>query len=114
MPIYEYKCRNCQSTSSHFTRKVSDPVEPSCPACGSPEMERLISKVAYHRSMKDIHEASGQPDEPHGLDYYNDPRNIGRWTEKKFTEMGIEVPKQVRTMIDAAREGELPPAVKDI
>ncbi len=49
-----------------------------------------------------------------GQDYYRDPRNIGRGTETRFQEMGLEVPSQVKQMIQAAREGEMPPAVKDL
>jgi putative FmdB family regulatory protein len=47
MPIYDYRCGACGETSSHFFRSVSSVVEPSCPACGSKAMSRLISK-AFH------------------------------------------------------------------
>jgi hypothetical protein len=49
-----------------------------------------------------------------GLDYYKDPRNIGRWAEKRFNEMSIEMPPQLREEIQAAREGELPESLKDL
>lgn len=47
------------------------------------------------------------------LDYYKDPRNIGRWAEKRFKDMGIEMPDEIRQKIQAAREGELPEPLKD-
>jgi hypothetical protein len=47
-------------------------------------------------------------------DYYKDPRNIGRWAEKRFQQMGVEMPSKVQEMIQAAREGELPEPVKDL
>lgn len=112
MPIYEFRCQECKKVYSHFIRRVSDPLEPACPSCGSPKAERLISKVAYHRSMARIHEESGDPDKP-GTSYYNDPRNIGRWAEKKFAEMGMEIPKPLREEIDAARDGTLPKQITD-
>ena len=34
--------------------------------------------------------------------------------EKRFQQMGMEMPQEVRQKIDAAREGELPEAVKDL
>jgi hypothetical protein len=48
------------------------------------------------------------------LDYYKDPRNIGRWAETRTKELGVEMPSQVQEMIQAAREGEMPDAVKDL
>jgi len=49
-----------------------------------------------------------------GPDYYKDPRNIGRWAEKKFEEMGMDMPESTQQMIQAAREGEPPEPVKDL
>jgi len=46
--------------------------------------------------------------------YYKDPRNIGRWAEKRFQDMGIEMPSSVQETIQAAREGELPKPLKDL
>ena len=43
-----------------------------------------------------------------------DPRQIGRWAEKKFDEYGVDMPEEAREMIDAAREGEFPDPVKDL
>ncbi len=41
-------------------------------------------------------------------DFYRDPRNIGRWTEKRFGDLGMAVPPEIRQEIDAARDGQLP------
>jgi len=112
MPIYEYLCKSCGRASSHLLSISSPP--PPCPYCGG-EMEKLISRFSFHKSIKTIWEESGEPEDAHkNPDYYRDPRNIGRWVEKKFKEMGMEVPGKVREMIDAAREGELPEPVKDL
>ena len=46
-------------------------------------------------------------------DYYKDPRNIGRSTEKKFKELGMDMPDSINKQIQAAREGELPDSIKD-
>ena len=46
---------------------------------------------------------------------YANPRQIGRWAERKFDEFGMRMPQEARKMIDAAREGDLPPdPVKDL
>jgi hypothetical protein len=75
-------------------------------------MERALSKFAHHRTEADILRDYG--DDPKGLDDYKDPRLIGRWAEKKFDEYGVEMPKEAREMIDAAREGDFPDPVKDL
>ncbi|OGO37168.1 MAG: hypothetical protein A2147_00280 [Chloroflexi bacterium RBG_16_57_8] len=72
-----------------------------------------MSTFAYHKSVKTIHEESGEPSLTSGPDFYRDPRNIGRWTEKKFQDMGMDVPAEVRESIDAAREGELPDSLNE-
>jgi len=113
MPVYEFRCRTCQKKSSFFVRSIGEPLSPVCGACGSREMSRVISGFAYHKSMATIHEESGGSDKP-GPDYYRDPRNIGRWTEKKFKDMGMEMPSQIQEMIDSARDGQMPESVKDL
>ncbi len=91
-----------------LVRCIGASFSPVCPYCGSKELTRLVSSFAYHRSFE-----SGDSDNQ-GPDYYKDPRNIGRWTEKRFREMGTEMPPEIRETIQASREGEMPSAVKDL
>ena len=81
-----------------------------CPECGQPEAVRLISPVRVLKTNQSVWESSGGPESP---DYYRDPRNIGRTTERRFREMDVEMSDSVKQQIQAAREGELPKAVKD-
>jgi len=69
-----------------------------------------------------MHEESGEPDiSPMNPDYYSDPRNIGRSTEKRLKQLGIDMDSEeyrdtfseVKESIAAAREGELPKSLKD-
>ncbi|MEE8386371.1 MAG: zinc ribbon domain-containing protein [Dehalococcoidia bacterium] len=112
MPIYEYKCRKCGRLTSIFVRTVGSPVDAARKTCGSQELEKAISGFAYHRSASRVLEDLGS--EPSRLEDYKDPRQIGRWTERKFKEMGVDMPEEARDMIDAAREGELPEPIKDL
>lgn len=43
MPIYEYRCRACQHD---FETLVRSGDQPACPACASPDLERLLSLFA--------------------------------------------------------------------
>ena len=40
MPLYEYRCRGCGHAFETLVRAGSDP---SCPGCGSADLERLVS-----------------------------------------------------------------------
>ncbi len=112
MPLYEYRCQNCGEKTSVLTRAVKEPNEPLCPRCGA-SMVRCLSAFAYHRSEATRLENTGDPDRP-GPDYYRDPRNIGRWAEKRFEEMGVEMPGEIQDKIAAARDGVLPESLKDL
>jgi putative FmdB family regulatory protein len=112
MPIYEFKCGDCGRLSSIFTRSMGLEIEAVCKHCGSCKLSRAVSGFAYHKSEQGILEQYGA--EPKRLEDYKDPRQIGRWTERKFKEYGMEMPEQAREMIDAAREGEFPDPVKDL
>jgi len=73
-----------------------------------------MSTFAYHRSVKDIHEEAGEPTLLPKPDFYKDPRNVGRWTEKRFKELGLDMPAEIKEEIQAAREGELPDSLKEM
>ena len=46
MPIYEYRCQSC-SHELEVMQKLSDPELSDCPACGKPELKKLISAVGF-------------------------------------------------------------------
>ena len=113
MPIYEFLCQKCNTMSSIMVKSVTAPFTARCSACGSRDLVRAVSSFAYHKSMQTIWEESGEPERSPGVDYYKDPRNIGRSTEKRFKKLGIEMPSSIKENIQAAREGELPKSIKD-
>jgi putative FmdB family regulatory protein len=117
MPIYEFMCQNCHKKSSRLILKADScqlSANFECPFCGSNDLARTVSSFAYHKSLKTIWEESGEPTMHPSDDYYKRPENIGRWAEKKFQEMGEEMPAQLQEEIQAAREGELPEPLKDL
>ena len=50
MPIYEYRCRLCGSTSSFYLRTFSAATPSNCQHCDSPEIHRILSSFAYVKS----------------------------------------------------------------
>ena len=113
MPIYEYVCSKCHSRFSILVRTVNGSIDTTCTRCGSAETSRAVSTFSYHKSQNTIHEESGEPSILSGSDYYKDPRNIGRWTEKKFEDMGMDMPSEISEQIEAARDGQLPESLTE-
>ncbi|MGH2585595.1 MAG: FmdB family zinc ribbon protein [Dehalococcoidia bacterium] len=114
MPIYEFVCEDCGKLTSLFARSVSSDVTATCDHCGGSKTTRAVSRVSLGRTEQQVMDQYGVPDPGQGADAYKDPRQIGRWVEKRFDEMGMELPSEARKMIDAAREGEFPEPVKDL
>lgn len=123
MPIYEFVCKKCRQKSSFFVRSFNPPESPACQACGGSDLERCISKFAVHKTTKAVWEESGEPSAfPSDPGYYKDPRNIGRWTEKRLKDLGVDMDSEeyrdtfagVKESIAAAREGEMPKPLKDL
>lgn len=111
MPIYEYTCRACSRLTSAFVRNAAKETAPACQHCGG-KTARVFSRFAVGRSAKSARADFGKT--PRSGEDYTDPRQIGRWVEKKFDDYGMDLPGEAREMIDAARDGDLPDAVKDL
>jgi putative FmdB family regulatory protein len=53
MPIYEFCCDHCQKTFELIAIQSNDLVAPVCPACQSPEISRILSKVNLGGSSRE-------------------------------------------------------------
>jgi putative FmdB family regulatory protein len=43
MPVYEYRCEDCNERFELFVRSSSQKMNPSCPKCGSHRVRKAIS-----------------------------------------------------------------------
>jgi len=50
MPIYEYRCSQCDRAFEELVIRRSDEGEVKCPKCGSRRVGRLMSRPAAARS----------------------------------------------------------------
>ncbi len=114
MPIYEYRCKACGKITEAFHRDLAKAKKPACEACESKSTVRIVSSFATPKTEAQVMEQYGVPEPGAGPDAYKDPRQIGRWAEQRFDEMGVEMPAEAKQMIEAAREGDLPDPVKDL
>jgi len=56
VPLYEYRCGDCQKISSILVRTTSEDSQakqPNCEHCQSADMKRLISKFSFRGSWGD-------------------------------------------------------------
>ena len=51
MPIYEYRCEDCQEKTAKLVRGFDAPDSISCRACRGENTHRIISSVAFHKSL---------------------------------------------------------------
>jgi putative FmdB family regulatory protein len=43
MPIYEYRCEECDEAFEVFVRSSSQETNPACPECGSRKVKKAVS-----------------------------------------------------------------------
>ncbi len=53
VPLYEYRCNDCQQVTSVLVRIPSANKQPICEHCQSAKMEKLISKFSFKASWGD-------------------------------------------------------------
>lgn len=46
MPIYEFRCAQCNDCFEVLVLARDEPLEPRCPKCGSEEFERIMSRAS--------------------------------------------------------------------
>ena len=109
MPIYEYKCNECQRRVSVFWRNYSDSEKgiPQCPRCQSVNLVRLISRVAVLRSEESRLDALADPASLAGLDE-NDPKSMARWMRSMGSEMGEDLGSEFDEVVDRLESGQSP------
>lgn len=112
MPIYDYRCQSCGKASSIFFRSYSHVNDPLCPACGSPQMSRLVTKFAVLKGdlnrLKEI-------DIGRDLADVNplDPSSVARWAKRMGEERGEALGVDLKGMAQRVEAGDTPSELYD-
>ena len=104
MPIYEYRCTDCQRKVSVLTLRVSESVDPVCDRCGSRKLTRLMSRFALVRSEERRNDDLSDPSSLSGVDE-NDPKSMARWMRKMGKELGEDGGEDFDEMVDELEAG---------
>ncbi len=136
MPVYEYRCADCQRKVSVFFRSFATVGEPICPRCGGSNLERLFSRVVMRRggSRPDVADPGIDDDSglggegmggdadfgmdpfgggPPGFDEDADPREIARWTRQMSAQMGEPLDSDLDQALTDIERGADPEEVMD-
>jgi putative FmdB family regulatory protein len=125
MPIYEYRCLNCQRKVSIFWRSLGavDASKARCTYCGSPKLTKLVSRVRVIRGGTgggtgaagetgpggDVD--AGFARELEGMDE-NDPRQLGRLMRKMASESGEDMSPEFNEVVGRLERGEDPEKIE--
>lgn len=103
MPIYEYRCRECRGISSFLILNVEAPFTPECKHCGSPGLDRVLSRVHVRLSEETRLERLADPGTWAGMDE-NDPKSVAKVLKRMGQEMGEDFPGEVDAMVEEAMD----------
>lgn len=116
MPIYEYRCHDCNRRVSIFWRSFSDleseNAVPRCPRCGGTNLTRLISRVAVLRSEESRLDDLTDPSVLAGLDE-DDPKSIARWMRRMSRDVGEDLGPEFDEVIDRLGTGQSPEEIEE-
>ena len=105
MPIYEYECNGCHRRVSLLILSPRTAPPPTCPRCGSQELNRLLSRFVAVKSEESRLESLADPSKFGDLDE-NDPKSMARWMKKMGREMGEDLGEDFDAAMDESMDTE--------
>ena len=115
MPIYEYRCADCQKKVSVFFRSFSavDQKQARCPICRGTHLTRLVSKVRVIRGASTSSSGEDGFDDSMLDDVNeNDPRSLGRMMRRMADETGEDLGPEFGEVVGRLERGEDPESIE--
>ena len=114
MPIYEYRCADCQKKVSVFFRSFSavDQEQARCPICHGTHLTRLVSKVRVIRGASSAGSEDGFDDSALDDLNENDPRSLGRMMRRMADETGEDMGPEFGEVVNRLEKGEDPESIE--
>lgn len=106
MPVYEYRCNDCNRKTSAFIRGFSETPEVKCSNCGSSNLTRLISRVVVHKTYMDVYEDILTDRELVNGMMQNDPRAMSKWSQKMEGAASEDITPEYQEMMHRMEHGE--------
>jgi len=114
VPVYEYRCQDCQRRFSLFWRTFSDAETevPTCPHCNGTRLTRLMSRIRVLHSEESRLESLADPSAMPDLDE-NDPKSLGRWMRQMGSEVGEDLGPEFDEVVGRLESGESPESIEE-
>jgi putative FmdB family regulatory protein len=106
MPIYEYRCNECNREFSELflnPRKVS---KVRCKYCNSRNVNRLVSSFRVHQT-EESRLANFDTSKSKGDEFYKDSRNVGLWAKKRMKDLGADLGPKMDEIVERGRTGKI-------
>ncbi len=111
MPIYEYRCLECQKRFSvSMTYQEYGKREVACPHCQGNNIQRRIGRIRVARSEESCLDDMGDPSQFAGLE--DDPRAMGRLMRKMSDEVGEDMGPEFDEVINRLEKGQSPEEIE--
>ena len=106
MPIYEYRCNQCNREFSELFLNPKEIGRVRCKYCHSPSLTRLVSSFSVHQT-EGSRLADFDTSKPRGNEFYKDSRNIGLWAKKRMKELGVDLGSKMDEIVEKGRTGKI-------
>lgn len=103
VPLFEYRCRDCQKRFTFLTGVVSGEGEPRCPACQSQALTKLMSR--FSRGRSDDARLDAVADSLESQDF-DDPKALRRFAREMGQQMGADAGEDFGDEVEALLAGE--------
>ena len=104
MPIYEYRCQDCQHLNSVLVYSWSEDKERTCGRCNGGNLHRLISQFSFRPSWGDSLNWAPSGETLRDVNE-DDPRSVDRFMGRIKQEMGGQVTSDFNEMRREIKEG---------
>ena len=105
MPIYEYRCHQCQHKVMLYHKTFSQSPTP-CPHCGNDTLKRIFSTFSVRHTDKDLYDSILNDSQMVGGMMNNDPRALAEWNKKMSG--GEPVAPEYEEMVEKMERGQFP------
>jgi putative FmdB family regulatory protein len=106
MPIYEYRCNQCNREFGQLFLNSREADNVRCKYCNGRSLRRLVSSFSVHQT-EESRLASFDTSKPQGDAYYKDSRNVGLWAKKRMRELGVDLGPKMDEIVERGRTGKI-------
>jgi len=106
MPIYEYRCNECNREFSELFLNAEELNKIRCKYCHSRNLTKLLSSFRVHQT-EESRLTNFDTSKPKGDEFYKDSRNVGLWAKKRMRELGVDLGPKMDDIVERGRTGKI-------